>query len=63
MNANESRFPVHGTGLGLRRSFMQELATGAFADFPDFLEIAPENWMGMGGRYARSLRRFTERHP
>jgi uncharacterized protein (UPF0276 family) len=63
MNANESRFPVHGAGLGLRRSFMQELATEALADFPDFLEIAPENWMGMGGRYARSLRRFTERHP
>ena len=63
MNANESRFPVHGAGLGLRRGFMQELATEAFADFPDFLEIAPENWMGMGGRYARSLRRFTERHP
>lgn len=63
MNALDSRFPVHGAGLGLRRSFLQELATEAFDDFPDFLEIAPENWMGMGGRYARSLRRFTERHP
>jgi len=63
MSQSASRFPVQGAGLGLRRSFMQELATGEFTDFPDFLEIAPENWMGMGGRYGRSLRRFTERHP
>lgn len=63
MNQTASRFPVQGAGLGLRRSFMQELATEAFTDFPDFLEIAPENWMGMGGRYGRSLRQFTERHP
>lgn len=63
MISTDSRFPVHGAGLGLRRSFMQELATGKFSDFPDFLEIAPENWMGMGGRYGRSLRQFTERYP
>lgn len=59
----DSRFMVEGAGLGLRRSFMQELSTEEFADFPDFFEMAPENWMGMGGRYGRSLRRFTERHP
>ena len=63
MIPTDSRFPVHGAGLGLRRSFMQELATEEFSDFPDFLEIAPENWMGMGGRYGRSLRQFTERYP
>lgn len=63
MNAATSRIPVHGAGLGLRRSFMQELAAGTFTDFPDFFEIAPENWMGMGGRYGRSLRQFTERYP
>lgn len=63
MTPRDTRFLVQGAGLGLRRSFMHELTTEAFDDFPDFLEIAPENWMGMGGRYARSLRRFTERHP
>jgi uncharacterized protein len=54
---------LQGAGLGLRRSFLEELATQSFTVFPDFFEVAPENWMGMGGRYARQLRQFTERHP
>lgn len=63
---NLRQFPVHGAGLGLRRSFLEELheaqAKGSLPDFPDFFEVAPENWMGMGGRYARQLRQFTECH-
>jgi len=55
-------FPVHGAGLGLRRSFLD-----AVADRPppgvDFWEIAPENWIGVGGRQGRRLRSMTERHP
>lgn len=58
-----SRFPVSGTGLGLRRSFMAELQAEPAATLPDFYEIAPENWIGLGGRYARNLRELTERHP
>lgn len=54
--------PVHGAGLGLRRSFLD-----AVADRPppvvDFWEIAPENWIGVGGRQGRRLRSMTERHP
>ncbi len=52
-----------GAGLGLRRSFLQELAQLPDADLPDFLEIAPENWIGLGGRYAAALRPLTERLP
>lgn len=63
MNAVTQKFPVHGAGLGLRRSFLEELAAQEFPVFPDFFEVAPENWMGMGGRYAHQLRQFTERHP
>ncbi len=55
-------YSLQGAGLGLRRSFLEELATQPLAVFPDFFEVAPENWMGMGGRYARQLRQFTERH-
>lgn len=66
MNAAMKKFPVSGAGLGLRRSFLEELheglTAGTFRDFPDFFEVAPENWIGMGGRYARQLRQFTERH-
>lgn len=54
---------VQGAGLGLRRQFMAELIAQPLINPPDFLEIAPENWMGMGGRYARSLRQLTERYP
>jgi uncharacterized protein (UPF0276 family) len=28
----------------------------------DFLEVAPENWIGVGGALGRRLRRLTERH-
>jgi uncharacterized protein (UPF0276 family) len=31
-------------------------------DAIDFLEIAPENWIGVGGRLGRELRALTERH-
>jgi hypothetical protein len=34
--------------------------------FPEqigFLEIAPENWIGVGGALGKRLRGFTERHP
>lgn len=62
MSKSLRSFPVQGAGLGLRRSFLTELAAGGFADFPDFFEVAPENWIGMGGRYADQLRAFTEKH-
>jgi len=59
---NEITYPVHGAGLGLRRSFI-----GAAAEHPpahvDFWEIAPENWIGVGGRYGRLLRSMTDRFP
>ena len=29
----------------------------------NFLEIAPENWLGLGGSYAKEFRAFTERFP
>jgi len=29
----------------------------------DFFEVAPENWIGLGGRMGKQFRRFTERYP
>lgn len=52
-----------GAGLGLRRAFLTELLELSTAVRPDFLEIAPENWMGMGGRYADTLSAVAERYP
>lgn len=30
---------------------------------PDFLEVAPENWIGAGGRIGKQFRFFAERYP
>lgn len=55
-------YPVHGAGLGLRRTLM-----GPLRDQPasqvDFMEVAPENWIGVGGRFGKQFRYFTERYP
>lgn len=53
-------FPVEGAGLGLRRSMMGEVVS---PEHIDFLEVAPENWIGVGGRFGRWLREQTERFP
>lgn len=56
------RYPVHGAGLGLRRALM-----GPLSEQPptcvDFMEVAPENWINVGGALGRQLRQFTERYP
>ena len=52
---------VDGAGLGLRRESMNEL----IQHMPEqigFMEIAPENWIGLGGRLGRQLRTLTERY-
>ncbi len=54
--------PVSGAGLGLRRGLLPDLADmddGAI----DFMEVAPENWIGVGGRFGRQFRAISERFP
>ena len=54
---------LHGVGLGLRRSMLGELASRGDRLDVDFLEVAPENWIGVGGAYGRRLRELTGRYP
>lgn len=54
--------PVHGAGLGLRRDFMVPLADHPHAQV-NFFEVAPENWLGVGGADGKRFRAWTERHP
>ena len=57
-----SRYPVAGVGVGLRRPHldsMQDVEPGKF----DFLEVAPENWIGVGGRRGKRFRALTDRYP
>jgi uncharacterized protein (UPF0276 family) len=51
-----------GAGLGLRRGLLAELI-GDHASGADFLEVAPENWIGVGGRLGKQLRALSERRP
>ncbi len=58
----EQDYPVHGAGLGLRRALLGPLAETASPRI-DFMEVAPENWIGVGGKLGRALRAYTERYP
>jgi uncharacterized protein (UPF0276 family) len=62
---------IHGAGLGLKRELIPQIQAAydeggrndpRIANI-DFLEIAPENWIGAGGRAAKQLAWFTERFP
>ncbi|MBP6701482.1 MAG: DUF692 domain-containing protein [Halioglobus sp.] len=53
---------LHGAGLGLRRALLGPLQSIDRAAV-DFMEVAPENWIGVGGRYGRQFRQLAERHP
>jgi uncharacterized protein (UPF0276 family) len=54
---------IRGTGLGLRRGpLLRELEAGV-PDCVSFFEVAPENWLSVGGALGKRFRAFTERHP
>ncbi len=52
---------VHGAGLGLRRSFIEETISTPLQNV-SFYEVAPENWMTIGGKLGKQFRAMTERH-
>jgi hypothetical protein len=54
--------PISGAGLGLRRALLGPLESADLSGL-GFMEIAPENWIGVGGARGRKLRGFTERLP
>lgn len=53
---------VSGAGLGLRRTLMKTLEEVSPEQI-QFMEVAPENWIQVGGRLAKSFRAYTERFP
>ncbi len=54
--------PVKGAGLGLRRTLLGPLRACDLKGI-DFMEIAPENWINVGGQRRQALQYFTERLP
>jgi len=61
-NSPHKSYPVSGSGLGLRRDLLNELET-SFPAGIDFMEVAPENWIGIGGKLGKRFRAITERVP
>lgn len=61
---------INGVGLGLKRELIPQIQHLFQQQSPDniikninFVEIAPENWIGAGGKYANDLAWFVERYP
>ena len=51
-----------GVGLGLRREMLPEIGTQLPPEV-DFWEVAPENWIPLGGKYGDTLKQFTSLVP
>lgn len=61
---------INGVGLGLKRELIPQIQShykdktpDALISNIDFVEIAPENWIDSGGKYAEQLAWFVERYP
>jgi uncharacterized protein (UPF0276 family) len=60
------KHPVEGAGLGLRRALLGPLQTHdpeKVADIVSFMEVAPENWINVGGQRRKHFNYFTDRFP
>jgi len=57
---------IHGVGLGLKRELIPQIqavyADNSIANI-NFVEIAPENWIDVGGKAEKQLDWFVERYP
>ncbi|NOX09576.1 MAG: DUF692 domain-containing protein [Gammaproteobacteria bacterium] len=53
---------LQGAGLGLRRELINDLSR-TIPDAIQFFELAPENWMEVGGQWRKQLRHFSTERP
>lgn len=64
-HVNQGQSLIKGAGLGLKRTLIPQIQTAYQQDFIaniDFVEIAPENWIGAGGKAAKQLDWIAERY-
>ena len=54
-------YPVSGAGLGLRREKLDEMLAADLSAV-NFMEVAPENWIHVGGVLGKKFRQLTEKH-
>jgi uncharacterized protein len=50
------------TGIGFRKDFAEEFISSDILK-PSFIEMAPENWIGMGGYWKKKLDKAAEKYP
>ncbi len=48
-------------GIGFRKDFAEEFLSSDILD-PAFVELAPENWMGIGGYWKKIIKQLSEKH-
>ena len=46
-------------GIGFRKDFAEEFLSGSVLK-PGFVELAPENWMNIGGFWKKKLNQLAE---
>ncbi len=62
MKENPERYPIQGAGLGLKQEIIPEL----LAEQPPeigFVEVAPENWIGVGGARRKAFEQIMAHYP
>ncbi len=57
---DNTSYVVRDAGLGLRRSILNQIVESPPTDV-GFYEVAPENWITIGGKHGRQFRGMTER--
>ena len=59
---SRNSYPISGAGLGLKSELIPQMIEARPAQV-NFVEVAPENWINVGGARAKGLREVTERLP
>lgn len=53
---------IEHVGIGFRKDFAEEFLEGKELT-PSFIEVAPENWMGIGGYWKKVFKKAAEKYP
>jgi len=52
----------NNVGIGFRKDFAEEFLSSDILQ-PDFVELAPENWMEIGGYWKKIIKQLAEKYP
>lgn len=58
-----NNYKFSGSGLGFRRALMSPFDSFGDLSPVSFMEIAPENWITVGGKIGKKFRRYAEKYP